>query len=215
MYKSNSLLLSVALLTGLAVAEDRISGVAEVDFTTNKLKIPCVEVKNLNDKLNGKFFDAELQRQDDSLTFVVELTQPEDSATCRQVADFSKFNDDNLVDDSRSQGGGNPANPAGGGKILVVCERRENRSKVSVNGNNLASGAYIAVISSGTNNATSDLKQTVGDEVEFDFDSALDDIASGATAIPTGFIQGQVDAEIRDDSGNVVAVAQSVPCRNK
>ncbi len=214
MHKSKSLLLlTLTLSSALGVAEDRISGVAEVDFNANKLKIPCVEVKNLNDQLNGKFFDAQLRRQDDSLTFVVELTQPEDPAVCRQVADFSKFNDDDFVDDSLGQGGN--GNLAGNGKILVVCERRSNRSKVSVNGNNLASGAYIAEITSGVNSAISNLKQTVGDEVEFDFDSALDDIARGATAIPANFIQGPVNAEIRDDSGNVVTVAQSVPCRNK
>jgi hypothetical protein len=92
----------------------------------------------------------------------------------------------------------------------VVCEKRADRSRASVDGNNLASGTYSARLISGTNVATSNLAPTVGDEVEFDFDSSPDDIAAGATAIAADFIQGappQVTGEILDGAQNIVASA--------
>ena len=71
--------------------------------------------------------------------------------------------------------------------VQVSCEKRSNRSKISIDGNNLASGSYRAVAKSGTRTATSDFATTVGDEVEFDFDSRAGDIAEGATAIGAQF----------------------------
>lgn len=92
----------------------------------------------------------------------------------------------------------------------ISCEKRADRSRASVNGNNLAAGTYSARIVSATNTATSPLAPTVGDEVEFDFDSDPNDIAAGAVAIAADFIQGappQVRGEIRDGTGNIVASA--------
>lgn len=97
----------------------------------------------------------------------------------------------------------------------VRCERSADRARASVDGNNLPAGTYAARLVSGTNTATSGLAPTVGDEVEFDFDSAPDDIAAGATAIAADFIQGtpaQVTGEILDGAENVVASA-TVLCR--
>ncbi len=67
--------------------------------------------------------------------------------------------------------------------IRVKCEKRAHRSKVSVDGNDLAAGGYRAKIYSGSKRKSSPLQNTVGDEVELDFDSDPDDIAAGATAI--------------------------------
>jgi hypothetical protein len=106
--------------------------------------------------------------------------------------------------------------PGGGGTGIarVRCERRADRSKVSVDGNTLRSGTYSARIVSGANTAASGARSTVGDEVEFDFDSEPDEIAAGATPIGAGFIQGsppQVTGEILDAGGAVVAQA-TVTC---
>ena len=104
--------------------------------------------------------------------------------------------------------------PATAGVVRVTCERRPDRSKVSVNGNDLVAGNYRARITSGENIATSGLQPTVGDEVEFDFDSERDDIAAGATAIAAGFIAGappQVTGQILDAAGVLVAEA-TVTC---
>ncbi len=94
--------------------------------------------------------------------------------------------------------------------VLVTCERRADRSRASVNGNNLAAGSYRARITSGVNVATSGFAPTIGDQVEHDFDSDPTDIAAGATAIPAGFIQGappQVTGQLLDAGGAVVASA--------
>jgi hypothetical protein len=94
--------------------------------------------------------------------------------------------------------------------VLVTCERRSDRSKVSVDGNDLAAGNYSARITSGANVASSGLQAAVGDEAEFDFDSDPADIAAGATAIAAGFIQGtppEVMGEIVSEGGVVVAQA--------
>ncbi len=101
----------------------------------------------------------------------------------------------------------------GAAKILVSCEKRTNRSKVSADGKNLASGDYSSTIRSEAGSATSLIKTTVGDEVEFDFDSSADDVAKGAKEISSGFIQnGTVNAEIFDNGGNLVVSATSVLC---
>ena len=60
--------------------------------------------------------------------------------------------------------------------VQVSCEKRSNRSKISIDGNNLASGSYRAVAKSGTRTATSDFATTAGDEVEFDFDSRAGEV---------------------------------------
>ena len=71
--------------------------------------------------------------------------------------------------------------------IRVRCETRPTRSKISVDLNNVPSGSYTANITSAGNNVSSTL-QSVGDEVEFDFDSDPEDIADGAAAISSSFI---------------------------
>ena len=115
-----------------------------------------------------------------------------------------------------SGSGGSGSGESGGGdrnELRVRCERRPDRSKASVDGNNLASGIYRARLTSGANSATSGTQRTVGDEVEFDFDSNRNDIAAGATAIAANFIQGgRVRGELLSSSGAVVASA-TVECR--
>ena len=106
-----------------------------------------------------------------------------------------------------------PASPI----ARVICEQRADRSRVSVNGNNLVSGTYSARVTSGTNVATSGLAPTVGDEVEFDFDSNPDDIAAGAVAIAADFLQGDpphATGEILDGAQNVIASA-TVLCEQR
>jgi hypothetical protein len=105
--------------------------------------------------------------------------------------------------------------PGGGAVVQVTCERRSDRSRISVNGNNLASGTYRARVMSGANTATAGQMATIGDEVEFDFDSNPDDIAAGATAIAVGFIQGappQVTGQLLDAAGTTMVVEATVTC---
>lgn len=71
--------------------------------------------------------------------------------------------------------------------VRIRCETRPNRSKISVDLNNVPSGTYTANVTSGGNSAASTLPSD-GDEVEFDFDSDSGDIADGAKAIPSSFI---------------------------
>ena len=98
--------------------------------------------------------------------------------------------------------------------VQVSCEKRSNRSKISIDGNNLASGSYRAVARSGTRTATSDFATTVGDEVEFDFDSRAGDIAEGATAIGASFIvDGRVKGYLVNASGARVTPIVTVVCR--
>jgi hypothetical protein len=101
--------------------------------------------------------------------------------------------------------------------VAVTCERRASRARASVNGAGLATGMYTARIASGANSATSGPQPTIGDEVEFDFDSDSGDIGAGATPIGAAFIQGtpgQVTGEIRDASGAVVATSTAV-CQDR
>ena len=118
---------------------------------------------------------------------------------------------------SSGSGSDNAGSGNGGGDgddtLRVRCEvRGTSRSKISVDGRNLASGNYWARVQSGVNTAVSGLRATIGDEVEFDFDSQPNDIAAGATAIARTFIRnGRVTAEILN-AGTVVRSA-TVACR--
>ena len=96
----------------------------------------------------------------------------------------------------------------------VTCEKRSDRSRVSVDGRNLAGGGYHARITSGANTATSGARPTVGDEVEFDFDSDPGDIAAGATAIAADFLAGVPPAVTGDilDATNAVVASATATC---
>jgi hypothetical protein len=99
--------------------------------------------------------------------------------------------------------------------IRVRCEQRGDRSKVSVDGNDLRRGRFKARIYSGPNRAGSAYQHTVGDEVEFDFDSEPDDIAAGATAIDTDFIRNnEVRAKIVNRRNHTV-ISDTVTCRRR
>ena len=79
------------------------------------------------------------------------------------------------------------------GELRVRCERRGNkRSKVSVDGRDVAPGTYLIQLTSGANTAPQVTKTVVApaDEFEADYDSNRADIRAGATAIPASFIQG-------------------------
>lgn len=107
-----------------------------------------------------------------------------------------------------------PPPSSGGGTVKVKCERRASRSKVSVDGSGLTIGSYQARVTSGINTATAPAHPTLGDQVEFDFDSDGGDIAAGATPIDAAFIQGappQVTGAILTLGGAVVVEA-TVDC---
>ncbi|MBK7492458.1 MAG: hypothetical protein KBF68_07455 [Nitrosomonas sp.] len=102
------------------------------------------------------------------------------------------------------------ANAAG---IRIKCEKKSNRSSISVDGRNLTPGSYSAVVKSGDNKAVAELKSSTGDEVEFDFDSDKGDIVAGAVAISPIFIQGgKVTGQIKDADGFIIIEGTS-SCR--
>jgi hypothetical protein len=97
---------------------------------------------------------------------------------------------------------------AAGGVVRVQCEQSSGRSKISVDGNNLRAGMYQARVSSGANQMVAAPAATVGDEVEFDFDSNANDVTAGATRIASTFIQnGRVQGDLLDTAGALVASA--------
>jgi len=97
------------------------------------------------------------------------------------------------------------------GSLRLRCERRPGRSKISVDGNNLVprNGRFRARVKASGGTVTSAAKRAVGDEAEFDFDSNANDIAQGATRIPSNFITHRagpdVIGEILNADGQVVA----------
>jgi hypothetical protein len=98
--------------------------------------------------------------------------------------------------------------------VRVRCEKRidPGRSKISVDGNDLEPGTYTARVRSRANEAVSEPQPTIGDEVEFDFDSNTNE---DATPIAPKFIAGRpgrVTGEILDETGEVVASA-TARCR--
>jgi hypothetical protein len=80
------------------------------------------------------------------------------------------------------------ATAATAAEVDVRCEKRANRSRASVDGNNLRPGSYRAVLKSGDRTARSQFERSIGDEAQFDFDSNQGDVAEGATPIGPNFI---------------------------
>jgi hypothetical protein len=98
-------------------------------------------------------------------------------------------------------------------ELRVKCEVRSDRSTASVDGKNLASGNYYAVLTSGANSATSTAQPTRGDEVEIDFSSQPRNINKGATALTRDFIvDRQATGALYTEAGVLVAT-KTVGCR--
>jgi len=97
--------------------------------------------------------------------------------------------------------------------IRVKCESRDARSRVSIDGRDLLPGTYTARLTSGSNEAVAPAQDSIGDEVQFDFDSNANDVADGATPIAANFIQGgQATGKILDASGDTV-ISDTVNCK--
>jgi hypothetical protein len=91
-------------------------------------------------------------------------------------------------------------------ELRVRCEKRTNRSRISVDGNNVPAGSYVVTVTSGANKATRNETVAGGaaDEFESDFDSNRNDVAEGATKISKTFIQNrQINVQITPDPGFV------------
>ena len=95
--------------------------------------------------------------------------------------------------------------------IRLRCERRSNRSRISVDASNLVpgTGRFRARVTAAGGTVTSALKRAVAGQDEFDFDSNRNDILAGATAIPATFIRARtgpdVVAKVLNAAGQVVA----------
>ena len=99
--------------------------------------------------------------------------------------------------------------------VQVTCEKRPDRSRASVDGNNLKPGMYRAILKSGTDHiARSQFEQTVRGEVQFDFDSNQGDVAAGATPIGIRFIvNGRVRGYLVNENFQRVTPIVEVQCR--
>ena len=106
---------------------------------------------------------------------------------------------------------------AAGASIRLRCERRSNRSRISVDGRGLTprTGRFRARVTASGGTVTSASERAVRGEAEFDFDSNPNDILAGATRIPATFITARsgpdVVARILNASGQVVAT-QGAEC---
>jgi hypothetical protein len=100
------------------------------------------------------------------------------------------------------------------GRARLRCEVRSDRSRITIEVDQLRDGVYAARVSSGDNVAVS-LPRQVDTETEFRFDSRLSDILGGATPIAPSFLRGdppRARGEILDGLGRVVA-SDSEECR--
>lgn len=101
--------------------------------------------------------------------------------------------------------------------IRLRCERRANRSKISVDGRGLVprGGSFRARVTAAGGTVTSSAQRAVAGEAEFDFDSNRNDIQAGATRIAATFVRARpgpdVVARILNAGGQVVAT-QNAEC---
>jgi len=142
-------------------------------------------------------------------------------AACAQETSVpTSASPDETLATASGSGSGSGSGGSSGGNSRVRCERRSgpNRSKISVDGNNLVplNGTFRARVSASGGTVTAPARRAVGDEVEFDFDSNPNDIAQGATPISATFITARAGAdvigEILNAQGQVV-FSQGVECQ--
>ncbi len=89
------------------------------------------------------------------------------------------------------------------------------RSRISVQAEDLTPGAlFTATVSSGGNSAMATIAADPGGKADYDFDSNINDVIGGATAIAADFIDGEVVASVTDALGNEVA-SETVSCETK
>lgn len=103
--------------------------------------------------------------------------------------------------------------PTGNEEVRISCERRDDRSRASVDGRGLRAGSYTARIVSGASEAVAGAQAAVLGQAEFDFDSDAGDIGAGATAIASGFLAGNpptLTAQILDVDGNVIVEGTAI-----
>ena len=90
--------------------------------------------------------------------------------------------------------------------LRVRCDVFSDRSKASVDGEDLAAGQYSALLESGDHSAQSPMQAAQNGEAQFDFDSDKGDVRHGATKIGRHFIvNDSVTGTLLDADGNVVA----------
>lgn len=154
-----------------------------------------------------------MERRTDYLLFALVVSVAAVAAACSGTNPSMTAPSALVSENSLASSGSDSGSGGGDDTIRVRCERRgTRRSKASIDGNNLAAGSYRARLTSGVNSVTSPARNTVGDEVEFDFDSNRNDIAEGATPIARDFIQGgRATGELLNSGGQVVASA-TVAC---
>ncbi|HWP23239.1 MAG TPA: hypothetical protein VNM15_03495 [Candidatus Binatia bacterium] len=102
------------------------------------------------------------------------------------------------------------------GELRVRCEQRgTRRSKVSVDGRNVAPGSYVISLTSGSNSAPQATVTVVApaDEFEVDYDSNRADIRRGAIAISPTFIQNGTVSVIVTGAENLSA--NNVSCTTR
>lgn len=97
--------------------------------------------------------------------------------------------------------------------VRVTCEKRADRSRISVDGHELAPGKYSTVAISEGNMANAAPQKAVNGQIETDYDSDPRDIRAGAVPISPDFIVGgTVTGKVVDKLGNTVA-SDTVTCR--
>jgi hypothetical protein len=98
--------------------------------------------------------------------------------------------------------------------VTVTCEKRQFRSRASVDGTGLRRGMYRAVLKSGDHVARSQFEQAVAGELQFDFDSNQGEVAEGATPIGAQFIvNGRVRGYLVDTNFQRVTPIVEARCR--
>lgn len=202
--------LGLAVTAAQAQAQDPVGGTARADFATNELIIPCVKVENFDGAADGLYYDVVLDRRGNSFNYELTWAEPEDPALCELVSSVAIFEDDDLVPDGDDGEADAP-------RLLVRCELRPDRSRISVDAKNLEAGDYVATVTSGGVTVESAGMTAADDEVEFDFDSDPDDVMEGATEIGAGFIQDNtVTAELLADAASSDALlTATVSCLEK
>src|SRR5262249_40483710 len=112
---------------------------------------------------------------------------------------------------TQPQGTASPAVASAIATIRLRCERRLNRSRISVDASGLspATGRFRARVTAAGGTVTSPLQRAVGGQAEFDSDSNPNAIAGGAPGIPATFIRARtgpdVVARVLNAAGVVVA----------
>lgn len=153
--------------------------------------------------------DDEDSSDDDSGDGTEDDGSDEEDSTEDDGSDGEDSTGDGTEDDSSDSTDDTTASPS----MFVSCEVDSVRSQVSIEAKDLPEGEYYPLLTSGDNQLQGQIQAVTTGDVNFDFDSDLDQVNAGAESIESDFItDNAISVEIFSVDSEEAIVSDETSC---